>query len=64
MRILDMDCDLLCGHEQNEHARGKGKVAEEKLCRERRNGNGVMRMLMLMRDRASGVRDDDKTNTA
>lgn len=37
-------CDIRYGllfamwSEQNEHALGKGKVAKEKLCRERRNG--------------------------
>lgn len=32
--------------------------------RERRNGDGVMRMLMLMKDRPGGIRDDNESNTA
>jgi len=42
-------------NEQNEHARGKGKVTKEGLCRERRNGDEVMSMLMLMKYRANRI---------
>ena len=62
MRILDMDGYLLCESEQNEH--GQGKARRRELCEGPRNGDGVMRMLMLIKDRPGGIRDDKERNTA